>query len=413
MTESVVIVGAGQGGYQVAASLRQEGFAGSITLIGDEPGLPYQRPPLSKAYLQGEMGLEQLNLRARTWYEEHRVDLRHIRVTAIDRPRHRLALAEGEPLAYDHLVLATGARNRALALPNADLPNVLGLRTVRDADALATLMGEARRVVVIGAGFIGLEFAAVAVARGLHVTVIELGDRPMARAASQPMSEHARLAHQARGVEFRFGDGVAEIEARGGVATAVVTTAGHRLEADLVLVAIGVVPNTELAAQAGLEVDNGILVQETMRTVDPAVWAIGDAVSFSCAQLQGRQLRLESVQNAVDQARAVAAAIAGRPKPYAALPWFWSDQGDMKLQIAGMSLGHDRCVELLCAQPDQKTVLCFLGERLIAVETINRAADHMAARKLLARDARLTPQEAAASGFDLKAHEAATRASKA
>lgn len=412
MTESVVIVGAGQGGYQVAASLRQEGFAGSITLIGDEPGLPYQRPPLSKAYLQGDMPLEQLNLRAQAWYDEQKVGRRQARAVAIDRRQHRLVLADGEAVAYDHLVLATGARNRALALPNANLPNVLGLRTVGDADALATLLGEVRRVVVIGAGFIGLEFAAVAVARGLHVTVVELADRPMARAVSRPISEHARAAHQAWGVEFIFGDGVAEIEARGGVASAVVTTAGRRLEADLVLVGIGVVPNTELAAQAGLEIDNGILVQETLRTADSAVWAIGDAVSFPCVQNHGRRLRLESVQNAVDQARAVAAAIAGRPKPYSAPPWFWSDQGDMKLQIAGLSHGHDCSVELPCEQPGQRTVLCFRGGRLIAVETVNRAADHMAARKLLAREAALSPEQAAASGFDLRAHEATTRAIK-
>lgn len=407
--EAVVIVGAGQGGCQVAASLRQEGFGGSITLLSDEPALPYQRPPLSKAYLQGDLPLDQLRLRPEPWYGHHDVHLRYARALSIDRASRRVQLAGGETLAYGHLVLATGTRNRTLGLANADLPQVLGLRTLADADALAPRLSQAERVVVVGAGFIGLEFAAVAAKRGLDVTVLELADRAMARAVSQPVSAHARAMHEHLGVKFLFGDALESIEARDGRLIAVETTRGRRLEADLLVVGIGVLPNVELAAQAGLAVDNGIVVDETLRTADPAVWAIGDAANFPCVHALGQRLRLESVQNAVDQARAVAGAILGRPKAYATLPWFWSDQADMKLQIAGLSQGHDQTVELASAQADQKTVLCFLANRLIAVETVNRAADHIVARKLLTRDTELTPEQSRAEGFDLKRFEAMTR----
>jgi 3-phenylpropionate/trans-cinnamate dioxygenase ferredoxin reductase component len=405
---AVVIVGGGQGGYQVAASLRQEGYTGDITLIGDEPGLPYQRPPLSKAYLLGKIGATNLRLRPETWYAEQKVSLLHDSVTAIDRTNHRVTLASGKALPYDHLVLATGAHNRTLPVPGADLQGVIGIRTLADADALMPLVKEAKSAVVVGAGFIGLEFAAVAASLGLSVHVLELADRPMARAISQPMSQLFRDAHESWGVKFDFHQGLTQIEGEAGKATAVVTTDGRKLPADLVVYGIGVLPNVQLAAEAGLDIENGIRVDTHLLTADAAISAIGDVVAYPSVHAGGT-VRLESVQNAVDQARAVAARLMGKPAPYTALPWFWSDQGDLKLQIVGLSTGFDQTVVLGDAAARQLTVLCFKGDTLLAVETANRPADHMVARKLLGRPPKLTPAEAAAPGFDLKAWEAANR----
>ncbi len=405
---TIVIIGAGQGGYQVAASLRQEGFTGAITLVGDEPGLPYQRPPLSKAYLLSKTSADQLRLRPAAWFADQRITLRHDRVTAIDRPNRRVTLTSGATLDYDHLVLATGAHNRALPVPGAQLPGVLGIRTLADADALMPRVQRARHAVVVGAGFIGLEFAAVAASLGIAVHVVELADRPMARALSEPMSRLFRAAHEERGVTFDFHQGVQRIDAEGDEVRAVITSDGRRLPADLVVVGIGVLPNVTLAAEAGLDIENGIRVDTHLLTSDPAISAIGDAVSFPSPQA-GTSVRLESVQNAADQARCVAARLMGKAAPYGALPWFWSDQGDLKLQIAGLSTGHDQTVVLGDAATRQLTVLCFKGQTLVAVETCNKPADHMTARKILSRAAALSPMVAAAPGFDLKAWEAANR----
>jgi NADPH-dependent 2,4-dienoyl-CoA reductase/sulfur reductase-like enzyme len=405
---SIVIVGAGQGGWQVAASLRQEGYSGQITLIGDEAGLPYQRPPLSKAYLLGKTGLANLHLRPESWYSSQQVCLLHDTVTTIDRSRQRVNLASGASLPYDHLVLATGARNRTLAVPGAGLQGVIGIRTLADADALAPLLKRARLAVVVGAGFIGLEFAAVAAALGLSVQVLELADRPMARAVSQPMSQLFREAHEAWGVRFEFHQGLSHIQGDHGRVSAVQTSEGRTLAADLLVYGIGVLPQVQLAAQAGLATANGICVDDRLLTTDPAISAIGDAAAFPSLHT-GTALRLESVQNAVDQARAVAARLMGKSAPYTALPWFWSDQGDLKLQIAGLSQGHDQTVLLGDAALRQLTVLCFKGDTLIAVESVNRPADHMAARRMLAQPPRLRPAEAAAPGFDLKVWEKASR----
>lgn len=405
---SIVIIGAGQGGYQVAASLRQEGFTGQITLIGDEPGLPYQRPPLSKAYLLEKITTTNLRLRQENWFADQKVDLLHDRVTAIDRAQHRVTLASGQALAYDHLVLATGARNRTLPVPGADLQGVIGIRTLADADALMPMVKQAKSAVVVGAGFIGLEFAAVAASLGLSVHVLELADRPMARAISQPMSQLFRDAHEGWGVTFDFRQGLTRIDGQDGRASAVITTDGRSLPADLVVYGIGVLPNVELAAEAGLDIENGIRVDAHLLTTDPAISAIGDAVAFPSVHAGGL-VRLESVQNAVDQARNVAARLMGKPAPYTALPWFWSDQGDLKLQIVGLSTGHDQTLLLGDPASRQITVLCFKGDTLLAIETSNKPADHMVARKILSRAPALTPAVAAAPGFDLKAWEAANR----
>jgi NADPH-dependent 2,4-dienoyl-CoA reductase/sulfur reductase-like enzyme len=279
-----------------------------------------------------------------------------------------------------------------------------------DADALMSRAKSAKHVVVAGAGFIGLEFAAVAASLGAQVHVIELADRPMARALSRPMSQLFRAAHEGWGVTFDFNQGLAAVHGHNGQVTEVQTTSGQRLPAELLVYGIGVLPNTQLAAEAELTVDNGIEVDAHMLTRDPWISAIGDAVSFPCVHADGARLRLESVQNALDQARLVAARLAGRTtSPYSAMPWFWSDQGNLKLQIAGLSTGHDETVVIGSLAESKISVLCFRQQQLIAVESCNRPADHMVARKVLARRAPLRPAEAAAPGFELATYEAGGR----
>lgn len=406
---SVVIVGAGHGGFQVAASLRQEGFEGRIALINDEPGLPYQRPPLSKAYLLGKINATAMLFRPDTFYLEQRVELLHDRASAIDRQNRRVVLKSGSVLDYDHLVIATGAHNRPLNVPGADLDGVFGVKTKADADALSPLVKSVKHAVVIGAGFIGLEFAAVAAAEGVAVEVIELGDRPMARAVSPQMSELFRDAHEGWGVKFNFRSGVAALEGEGGKVTGVVMSDGRRLQADLVVYGIGVIPNVLLALEAGLDIDNGIRVNSSLLTSDPNISSLGDVAAFPCVQNGEKPTRLESVQNAVDQAKLIAARLMGKPAPYAALPWFWTDQGTLKLQIAGLSIGADNFVTLGDAKARQLSVLCFRGEELIAVESCSRPGDHIIARKILSRPPALTPAVAAAPDFDLKVWEVANR----
>ncbi|WP_108661688.1 NAD(P)/FAD-dependent oxidoreductase [Acuticoccus kandeliae] len=402
MNDTVVIVGAGHAGFQVAASLRGEKFEGRIILVSEETGLPYQRPPLSKAYMMGKTTRDALSFRPEAFFETARIERREGRARAIDRTNRRL-IVDDAALAYDHLVLAVGAHGRALPVPGADLEGVFMLRTLADADAIGARMKGARNAVVIGAGFIGLEFAAVAAAAGLNVHVLELADRPMARAVTPQMSAIFTAAHQGWGVTLDVGQGLARIVGENGKAVAVETTDGTRIEADLVVVGIGVLPHTALAAEAGLAIENGIRVDETMRTSDPSISAIGDCASF-VHEASGALVRLESVQNATDQARTVAARVMGKDAPYAAVPWFWSDQGDLKLQMAGLSAGHDATVVTGVEGEAARSVLCFLGDRLIAVESVNRAGDHMAARRILSGAAPSpTPDEAAAPGFDLKA----------
>lgn len=400
----VVIVGAGQGGYQVAASLRDEGFAGAITLLGDEPGLPYQRPPLSKAYLTGKADEEMLRLRSASFFEERRIAYREsARAVAIDRAARRVQLGSGEALPYGHLVLATGARNRPLPVPGAELDGVLYLRTLAEAQDLKARLGGVRRVVVVGAGFIGLEFAAVAAASGREVTVVEATGRPMARAISMPMSAFFRGAHERAGIAFRFEAVVTRITGEGGHATGIETATGLHIPADLVVVGIGVVPNVELAADAGLPIANGILVDGNLLTPDPAISAIGDCAAYPSAFAGGETSRLESVQNAVDHGKAVAARLVGRPAPYRAVPWFWSDQGPFKLQIAGLVHPHDETAIRGDPAAGAFSVFCYEGSRLAGVESVNRPADHMLARRLLGAGLDLPRKEVSDPALDLKA----------
>ncbi len=401
---AVVIVGTGQAGFQVAASLRDGGLAGPIVMVGDEGGLPYQRPPLSKAYLDGKADEETLSLRPASFFAEHGIELRAGEtVTAIDREARAVALGSGDRIGYRHLVLATGAHNRPLPVPGVELDGVLQLRTLPDAAELKRRLAGARHAVVVGAGFIGLEFAAVAAARGVGVTVFEATDRPMSRALSREMSAFFLARHEAAGIRFVLGGAVDAILGAENRVTGVETLDGRHFPADLVLVGIGVIPNADLAREAGLAVGNGIVVDETLLTSDPDISAIGDCAYHPSRFAHGGSVRVESVQNAVDQARCVAARLTGRPAPYDAVPWFWSDQGPLKLQIAGLSSPHDEAVLRGDPGSGSFSVFCFGGGGLVGVESVNRPADHMVARRLLANRVPLTADQARDAAFDLRA----------
>jgi 3-phenylpropionate/trans-cinnamate dioxygenase ferredoxin reductase subunit len=404
MTSSTIaIIGAGQAGLQVAASLRELQHTGRIVLVGDEPHLPYQRPPLSKAYLLGEAQDAQLALRPSAFFEKFGIELRSgRRALAIDRRRKLVDLDDDSVVEYDHLVLATGARNRPLPVPGSDLQNVFYLRTLDESAALRTRMAAAKSVVVIGAGFIGLEFAAAAVKQGLAVTVLDVADRPMARVLSRTMSSLFQREHEKLGVRLRFGAQVVRLVGEQGHVRAVETADGTQLSADLIVVGIGVLPNVELAAACDLAVDDGIVVDEHLQTSDPQISAIGDVAAHVNHHAQGRRVRLESVQNASDQARCIAQRIVGKPAPYRAVPWFWSHQAHLKLQMAG--LPSPGCEEVLRGDPGSAScsVFLFCSGELVCVESVNRPADHMLARRLLAADASLTPAQAADTSFDLK-----------
>lgn len=402
MTSSVLIVGSGHAGFQCAASLRQQGYRGRVILLGDEGQLPYQRPPLSKAYLLRKAGAADLLFRPEQFFRDQSIEFLAGHAAGIDRARRCVLLEGGDSLPYDHLVLATGSRARRLTIPGADLEGVLPLQTMADADRLMAQLPDCRQVVVAGAGFIGLEFAAAACSLGLQVRVVDVARRPMSRVLSADTAAAFDAAHRARGVDFLWGTGVERLEGHGARVAAAHTTDGRRLPADLVLVGIGATPRTELAAQAGLEIDNGICVDANLLTVDPHISAIGDAASFPCGDAKQR-IRLESVQNATDQARAVAARLAGKPGGYAAVPWFWSDQGDLKLQIAGLGEGSEEHVVLGDPAAHSFSVLCIAQGVLKAVESVNRPGDHMLARRLLAKGVRVSAQAARTSGFELKA----------
>ncbi len=406
----VVILGAGHGGFQLVASLRQGGFDGEIMLVGDEPALPYQRPPLSKDYLSGKIGLDLLLMRPEAFYRDQRVEyLAGCRATKIDRAARKVRLDSGQTLGYDHLVLATGARNRVPPLPGIQLDGVCYLRDLAETDLLRERLAAAADIVVIGAGFIGLEFAAVARARGKPVHIVELADRVMGRVVCVDTSRYFAAAHRATGVEFTFGAQAESIGGANGKVDHVKVKDGGALPADLVVVSIGVVPNAELAQSAGLAVANGIVVDERLSTADPAISAIGDCASFPCRHAGGAPTRLEAVQNATDHARCVVDRLLGKERPYTALPWFWSEQGEQRLQIAGLTNGHDRVAVRGRIDNGDFSVFCYAGDRLLGIESINRPADHAHARRLLAAGRQISPEQAADESFDLRA-AAATRA---
>jgi 3-phenylpropionate/trans-cinnamate dioxygenase ferredoxin reductase subunit len=401
MQGPVLIIGAGHAGFQLAASLRQQGFGERIGLINDEAHPPYQRPPLSKAYLEGNRGPDSLVFRPDRFYREQNIDLIEGRAVAINRATRQLRLASGSSLHYGHLVLATGSRNRLLDIPNAHLEGVHYLRTLDETEALRQRIASGKRVVVIGAGFIGLEFAATARAKGLEVDVVELGDRVMARAVTAEVSEFLQRRHGAAGINIHFGVQVTRIESNAGEVTGVSLSDRRHISADLVVVGIGVLPNVELAAEAGLPVAAGIIVNERLLSADSSISAVGDCALFASARF-GRALRLESVQNATDHARCVTARLIGNAKSYDGLPWFWSDQGGDKLQIAGLTAGYDRVVVRGDRDEGSFSAFCYKFGRLVGIESINRASDHVFGRRILALNRSIEPEQAADTSFDLK-----------
>jgi 3-phenylpropionate/trans-cinnamate dioxygenase ferredoxin reductase subunit len=397
MTEHVVVVGAGHAGIQVADSLRAHGFGGAVTVLGEETAFPYQRPPLSKDHLADGAAAAPLPLRGERFFADNRVDLRTgARAIAVDRARRAVTLDDATVLTYTALVLATGAQTRTLPVPGTERAGVHELRTLADAERLRHALTAARSAVVVGAGFIGLEFAAVARKRGLDVTVLEAGARPMARAISPEMSDHLAGAHRRMGTDLRVGESLAAITGSNGSVVSAVTARGAEYPADLLVMAVGVLPRDELARGAGLAVDDGIVVDEQLRTTDPAVYAVGDCVRGG----------LESVQNATDQARHVAEMILGGATAYSAVPWFWSNQGSLRLQIAGRSRPGDATVVCGDVAGGRFSVLCFRERRLEAVESLNRPADHIAARRMLAAGEAPSQEQAAEPDFSLKAHAA-------
>jgi 3-phenylpropionate/trans-cinnamate dioxygenase ferredoxin reductase component len=400
----VVVIGAGQGGLDTVAALRAKGYGGPVTLVGEEPVLPYQRPPLSKGFLTGATSYDDLTLRTESFFEAQEITLvSGVRAIGIELERQRVRLASGATLGYDKLVLATGSRPRTLPVPGMDLTGVRTLRTFADAEALRALLdGLPRQVVVLGAGFVGLELAATARALGHEVTVVEAQQRVLSRALTPPMAQWLAERHRREGVRLLLGQ---EVTALHGTAAGEVAEVrlrdGRCLPADLVVVGVGALPNTQLAAEAGLLVGDGVVVDQWLRTDDMSVYAIGDCARFPSAR-PGRHIRLESVQNASDQARCVAAAICGEPAPYTAVPWFWSEQYALRLQMAGLTAGHDETVTVGDPDGARFSVLCFREGRLTGVESVGRPADHGIARRLLSSGTGPSPAEARVPGFDLK-----------
>ncbi|MGV6849305.1 MAG: NAD(P)/FAD-dependent oxidoreductase [Marinibacterium sp.] len=395
----IVVIGAGQAGASLVARLRKGGFDGPLTLIGAEPVPPYQRPPLSKAYLLGEMTQERLFLRPETYYGDADITLRLGQpVSAID-PRTKTVRLGDEELAYDQLALTTGSAPRRLpAALGGDLGGVHVVRTLADVDAMAPEFREGARVLIVGGGYIGLEAAAVAAKRGLKVVLVEMADRILQRVAAPQTSDFFRDLHRGHGVDIREGVGLARLRGEGRVSGAELSD-GTELDLDFVIVGVGIVPETGLAAAAGLEIDNGICVDANGRTSDPAIWAAGDCCSFP---YRGGRIRLESVPNAIDQAECVADNMLGAGTEYVATPWFWSDQYDVKLQIAGLNAGYDRVIER--RSPDQAVSFWyFRGDSLLAVDAMNDPRAYMVAKRLIDAGKTADPDRVGDASVDLKA----------
>ncbi|WP_375229201.1 NAD(P)/FAD-dependent oxidoreductase [Roseobacter sp. S98] len=395
----VVVIGAGQAGASCVAKLRSGGYDGDITLIGAEPVPPYQRPPLSKAYLMGDMALERLFLRPEAYYAENGITLRtDTTVTGIDAAAREVHIG-GETLGYDHLVLTTGSvPNRLPAAIGGDLQNVFAVRDLADADAMAPYFRAGARALIVGGGYIGLEAAAVAAKNGVHVTLIEMADRILQRVAAPQTSDYFRALHSAHGVYIREQTGLERLTGDGRVTGAVLSD-GSEIEVDFVIAGVGIRPATALADAAGLALDNGIRTDAFGRTSDPHIWAAGDCASFP---FRGAQIRLESVPNAIDQAEQVAENIMDAEKEYVAKPWFWSDQYDVKLQIAGLNTGY---TDVVARNGEGQTASFwyFRGDQLLAVDAMNDPRAYMVGKRLIEADKTADKSVLADPSSDLKA----------
>ncbi len=401
MTETIAIVGAGHAAGQAIATLRQKKFGGRIVLIGDEPYLPYQRPPLSKKYLAGELAVERLYVKPAAFYGDAQIELRlNTRVSDVDRSTRRLTTSNGNEVAYDKLILATGSRVRKLQVEGCELEGIHYLRGIADVDGIRAAASKGARVVIVGAGYIGLEVAAVCRQRGLDVTVIEMADRVLSRVVSTQVSDFYQRTHASHGVKLLLATGLSGFHGNGKVHS-VNTGDGQVLAADFVVIGVGILPNVELAESAGLEVNDGIVVNDKCQTSDSNIYAVGDCTSHPNA-IYDTQLRLESVHNAVEQAKTAASNICGVEMHYAQVPWFWSDQYDLKLQIAGLSQGYDTTI--LRGNPESASFSClYLKDGiLIAVDAINSPKDFLQSKALIAARARIDPQRLANANVALK-----------
>ncbi|MFC7049298.1 NAD(P)/FAD-dependent oxidoreductase [Emcibacter nanhaiensis] len=402
MSETVLIIGAGHGCAQAVASLRSEKFEGKIVVVGDEDYIPYQRPPLSKDFLKGDLPLERLYIKPQKFYDDRDVEMKTgVRVTKIDPAGKTADLDNGESVSWDHLIIATGSHVRKLTCPGHDLGGVHYLRTVADVHGIQADFDGAKDVVVVGGGYIGLEIAAVARQKGKNVTVLEMADRILNRVVAPEMSAFYQRVHEEEGVKILCNTGVTALEGDGGKVSRVLTGDGQAFDADLVVVGIGIVPAQELAEAAGIELDNGIKVDEHCRTSAADVFAIGDVTSHP-SPLYGRRIRLESVPNAMGQAKITAKAIMGTLEVYDEIPWFWSDQFDMKLQIAGLSAGYDQIV--IRGDLNSRSIAAFYLKDgvLIAMDGVNRPAEFMASKKLITMKAKPDPDKLADPDVNMK-----------
>lgn len=405
-SSTAIIIGAGHAGGELAIALRNEGWEGRILLLGEEAHLPYHRPPLSKAYLAGSVEKSSLSIRPQMAYDKANVEfIGGVRVSRIDRANQRLELADGSQLAYDRLAIATGGRPRPLSVPNAAVAercaNFHYLRTLDDVEQIRAQLAPGKRLAIVGGGYIGLEVAASAIAQGLQVTVLEALPRVLQRVTAAELSAYYERKHREAGVDIRTGVQVADLEVTGDTVTAVLCADGSRLAADLVVVGIGLLANTELAAEAGLQVDNGILVDEHAQTSDPHIYAAGDCTNHPNALL-GRRLRLESVPNALEQSRVAAANMAGKAKTYASAPWFWSDQYELKLKMVGLAEGFERLVLRGDPATDSFSAFYLKGDKVLAADTVNRPQDFIAAKRLVAEGIAVTDAQLADDSKPLK-----------
>jgi 3-phenylpropionate/trans-cinnamate dioxygenase ferredoxin reductase subunit len=401
VTERVVIAGAGHAAGQLVASLKQQKFAGQIVLVGDEAYLPYQRPPLSKKFLSGNLAAERLYVKPPAFYDDSQIEL-HLEtvITKIDRASKTLKTENGGDISYDKLILALGSRVRRLSIEGADLAGVHYLRNIDDADGIREQMQSSKNVVIVGAGYIGLEVAAVMRQAGLDVTVVEMADRVMSRVVSPEISDFYQIEHASHGVRLRLSTGITAMRGEDRI-QAVETEDGELIPADFVVVGVGILPNTELAIEAGLCVEDGIVVDDRCQTSDPSVYAVGDCTRHPNA-IYDRQLRLESVHNALEQAKTAVSNICGGQTHYSQVPWFWSDQYDLKLQIAGLSTDYDDVI--IRGNPADRSFACLYlkDKRLIATDAVNSPREFVQSKALIASRIQMDRDQLANTDIQLK-----------